>query len=159
MNYIIMEKKFGLLAASANEGQDISKLIEVMKKQLPDLEFIKPCEEGSFSYVDITQKGITKGFAVRKIREIFGIKKERTAVFGDAPNDEPMFEKAGIRVAVQNAKPQLKEQATFVTSRDNEQNGVGQGFAVATIVMREDLVSNKKLKPIKRTKRTDEGQR
>ena len=129
-----------LLATVGDIEQDITSLVETIKEQFSDLEFIKPCDEGEMGYVDIVQKGVSKGAAVRRMQEMYRIPKECTAVFGDAPNDEAMFEEAGIRIALKNGKPELKEKATFITDRDNNNNGVAQGIVGTIVSMRKDLV-------------------
>jgi hydroxymethylpyrimidine pyrophosphatase-like HAD family hydrolase len=53
----------------------------------------------------------TKAHAVAELAESLGLPIEDVTVFGDYPNDIPMFEAAGRAVAVENAAPELKRHA------------------------------------------------
>ena len=65
----------------------------------------------------------SKGAALAALAARLNIPKEQIACIGDGENDLPMFEAAGLRIAMGNAVPQLKEQASQV-SRTNRNNGV-----------------------------------
>ena len=68
----------------------------------------------------------SKGIALEKILEMTGLKRENTLVFGDGENDVSMFKVAGHAVAVKNAMPAAKAQATYHAPLTNDQGGVGQ---------------------------------
>lgn len=69
---------------------------------------------------EIAPAGNSKGSGIRHLCEVLGLKKEEVCVFGDYINDLPMFRAAGMRVAVKNGTPEVKERATFVTESNNE---------------------------------------
>ena len=77
--------------------------------------------------VDIMTRNISKGNAIKFLAERFDIPLSRVAVFGDSPNDDSMFEVAGIKIAMANATEKLKQMATFVTKTNNE-NGVAHAL-------------------------------
>lgn len=74
-------------------------------------------------YVEIFSASASKGAALAALAARLNIPKEQIACIGDGENDLPMFEAAGLRIAMGNAVPQLKEQASQV-SRTNRNNGV-----------------------------------
>jgi hydroxymethylpyrimidine pyrophosphatase-like HAD family hydrolase len=65
-----------------------------------------------------------KGTAISFIQDMFDIKPEETLVFGDFLNDTDMMHVAQYSYAMQNAEPQVKEAAKFVTDKDNKEQGV-----------------------------------
>ena len=77
--------------------------------------------------IDISPKGITKGYALEKICSFFGIDERDAVAVGDDENDIPMIEKAGVGVAVNNAISRLKAVSDYVTTRNN-------GGAVAEVI-------------------------
>ena len=44
--------------------------------------------------------------------------------FGDSMNDEQMIKMCGFGVAMQNALDYIKEQADFITEKDNNHDGI-----------------------------------
>jgi len=78
-------------------------------------------------YIDIMKKGCSKKAAIQILTDKLGIKQEEIIVMGDGGNDIPMFECAGIKVAMGNAEQYLKEKADFVTASNNE-NGVAKAI-------------------------------
>ncbi|MDD4389213.1 MAG: Cof-type HAD-IIB family hydrolase [Eubacteriales bacterium] len=77
--------------------------------------------------IEIGGKTTSKGDAVRFLSGRLGMKRENVMVFGDGHNDMKMFEFAGFPVAVENAKPELKEVAKFVTA-SNIEDGVAKAI-------------------------------
>ena len=77
-------------------------------------------------YLDVTPQVATKGYAATRIAATLGIPLDQVAVIGDMANDMPMFEVAGLRIAMGNAIEGLKRTAHF-TTETNENDG----FAVA----------------------------
>lgn len=77
---------------------------------------------------EINAKGVDKGAAIARYAKEHGIKPDEIISFGDNKNDIEMIRYAGIGVAVDNAVPELKEAADFITKSNNE-NGVGEAIA------------------------------
>lgn len=67
--------------------------------------------------IDIISKDGGKMNAISKILEIFNVDISETMAFGDAENDILMVSNAGIGVAMGNGSDKLKEIATYVTDR------------------------------------------
>ncbi len=86
-------------------------------------------EAGTFEskYIDIMKKGCSKKNAIQILADKLGIKQEEIIVMGDGGNDISMFECAGLKIAMANAEPYLKEKADFVTTSNND-SGVAKAI-------------------------------
>jgi len=78
-------------------------------------------------FLEFTDIQATKGLALSHLAAEFGFAKEEIMVCGDNYNDLSLFEAAGLKIAVGNAAPSLKEQADYITSTCDE-NGVGRAI-------------------------------
>ncbi|MDV3426170.1 MAG: HAD family hydrolase [Bacillota bacterium] len=85
----------------------------------PNLGFVV---SGS-KWIDIANKGTSKGNALRIIQDKYDIKKKNTMVFGDYYNDVTMFQAADFSYAMENAPDDVKDKARFIAGSNNE-NGV-----------------------------------
>lgn len=74
-------------------------------------------------YLEIILKTINKGQGLMQICKCLGIDPVATIAFGDAENDIPMLQAAGVGVAMGNAAEHVKEAADYVTL-DNNQDGI-----------------------------------
>ena len=74
--------------------------------------------EGNF--ILITNKDASKKFGIEYIQQKLGITKEETVAIGDMPNDLPLFEASGLKIAMGNAHEELKKQADFITKSIDE---------------------------------------
>ena len=77
------------------------------------------------TFLEITNKNVSKGLAVKRLAELYGIKREEIMCFGDATNDISMIEYAGMGVAVDNAMPEVKSCADYISESALE-NGVAK---------------------------------
>ena len=68
----------------------------------------------SACWADITAKGVSKGAALVKAREILGVEKEECAAFGDYNNDIELLTESGYSYAMENACDNLKKIAKFI---------------------------------------------
>lgn len=75
-------------------------------------------------WLDITHKTASKGTAIHKIQQLYGISPEDTLVFGDYLNDLDMMTAGYHSYAMKNAHPRILEASRFVTRFDNNHNGV-----------------------------------
>ncbi len=79
-----------------------------------------------YEYLEFVPVGISKGAAIRFLAEYLKIPMENTIAVGDAENDIPMIEAAGLGVAMKNASDEIKKYADYITELDNNQGGVGE---------------------------------
>ena len=67
-------------------------------------------------FTDIIPKDGGKNKGIDAIINHFGIKLEETMAFGDGGNDIDMLKHAGIGIAMENARDDVKEIADFITT-------------------------------------------
>jgi len=76
-------------------------------------------------FLEILDKNVNKGTAMKNIMEEESISLSQVIAFGDGLNDKEMIETAGIGVAMDGAFEELKEVADHVTISNNK-SGVGE---------------------------------
>lgn len=74
-------------------------------------------------YLEVIPKSINKGQGVRDICRVLNISPAEVIAFGDAENDIPMLQAAGLGVAMGNAAPAVKAAADHITL-DNNSDGI-----------------------------------
>lgn len=80
--------------------------------------------QAGLGFVEICPPGVDKATGLAVVADVLGVDPAEVLVFGDMPNDIPMFEWAGWgRVAVSNAHPTVRQLADEVTLR-NDDDGV-----------------------------------
>jgi hydroxymethylpyrimidine pyrophosphatase-like HAD family hydrolase len=80
--------------------------------------------QAGLGYVEMTAPGVDKGSGLAVVAAELGLTADDTCVFGDMPNDVPMFQWARWRrVAVANAHPEVLALADEVTA-SNDADGV-----------------------------------
>ncbi|MGL5479046.1 MAG: Cof-type HAD-IIB family hydrolase [Clostridium sp.] len=77
------------------------------------------------SSIEINEKGVSKGRAVKVLGEKYGVKREEIICIGDNENDISMIEYAGLGIAMGNGIDKLKEKADYITDT-NIKDGVGK---------------------------------
>lgn len=77
--------------------------------------------------IEITNAYAQKGIALEEIASQLGIKMENVMAIGDNMNDVSMLSRAGYPVAMENAIPEVKEYAKYVTDT-NQNSGVGKAI-------------------------------
>ena len=117
----------------------IKKELMVMDKleitELCEATDIKNGKKEIVKYIDIISKGATKKHAINVLADYLNIKKEEIIVIGDGGNDIPMFEMAGLKVAMSNSLEIVKEKADYITDSNNE-SGVAK--AIKKFIFSED---------------------
>ena len=76
-------------------------------------------------YVDVTAPNVDKGTVLDFLSRRLGVPLESIAVLGDMENDLPMFQKAGLSIAMGNASAEVQRQADRVTA-SNDDDGFAQ---------------------------------
>ena len=94
-----------------------SSIVDYLKENLNDkLEFVVSGDK----WIDIMNKGISKGNALKILQEKFTINKKNTMVFGDYYNDLTMFKAAHHSYAMENSPEDVKKHANFIAESNNE---------------------------------------
>lgn len=73
--------------------------------------------------LEVLPQHVDKGYSMRLLGEKLGLEKEQIMGIGDQENDLSLVENAGFGVAMENAIPQVKEAANYIT-KTNDDNGV-----------------------------------
>lgn len=74
-------------------------------------------------WVDINNKGINKGYAIKKLQHDFDISYYETMVFGDFYNDIEMLKQSHYSFVMENANDDMKPYGNFI-AKSNRNNGV-----------------------------------
>ena len=72
------------------------------------------------NWVDISSPNANKGFALDRVMSLYNIKSDELLVFGDYNNDLEMLALADFSFAMENAHPNVKNAARFVTSSNDD---------------------------------------
>ena len=83
-------------------------------------------------YLDVTHTQANKGDGIASLASAQGIDLADVAVLGDMPNDLPMFARAGISIAMGQAPAEVRSQARYTTT-SNDEDGVAH--AIDTILL------------------------
>jgi len=103
-------------------GLSADELLAVARRVIPAT--LATATQAGLGYVEFTAPGIDKGSGLAVVAAELGIGPDEACVFGDMPNDVPMFEWARWRrVAVANAHPEILALADEVTA-SNDADGV-----------------------------------
>ena len=77
-------------------------------------------------YLEVVPKGMSKGEAVKMLSQMMDVEITETVSVGDAANDLSMIEAAGIGVAMANATQEVKAVADYITTLDNNHDGIAE---------------------------------
>ncbi|GLC90040.1 Cof-type HAD-IIB family hydrolase [Lysinibacillus piscis] len=70
--------------------------------------------------LDVMNMNVSKGNGLQQVMEKLHISPEEVIVMGNSFNDLPMFEVAGLAIAMDNAPQEVKNMADFVTISNND---------------------------------------
>ncbi len=100
----------------------VDDLLAVARQVIPP--HVASVTQAGLDYIEICPANVDKGTGLAVVAEAVGVDPADVLVFGDMPNDLPMFAWAGwSRVAVGNAHPELLAVSDEVTLT-NDQDGV-----------------------------------
>ncbi|KRM95525.1 HAD superfamily hydrolase [Liquorilactobacillus aquaticus DSM 21051] len=77
-------------------------------------------------YIEFNDPTADKGSATIQLGQQLGINPEEIIAIGDNSNDLPMIQKTGMGVCVSNGKDFVKEQADYITKKDNNHSAVAE---------------------------------
>ena len=81
---------------------------------------------GNIYFFEVRKHGSSKGTALVRLLKKMKININNVAVMGDWYNDRTLFETNAFKVAVNNAVDEIKSKADFITSKNNENDGVAE---------------------------------
>ena len=109
------------------------EFVEELQREVSDLEayltwfplnLLPTHRESNLLVIDVQPQCAGKAEALRVLAERYGVPAERVIAVGDAGNDLPMFEGAGLAVAMGNAVPEAKALADRVIG-ENHTDAIG----------------------------------
>lgn len=114
------------------DGRGVEKInmsfpsVHAKEKAMPLLEKLSNVNGvcGLPNNLELSRSDVDKGEGLLALARCLGLQREGTLSCGDSENDLAMIQKAGIGVAMGNAEVRVKENADFVLSYTNEQEGV-----------------------------------
>ncbi|WP_050751711.1 HAD family hydrolase [Mitsuokella multacida] len=112
--------KIALFDDSGQAGQHILPYVKTFSSKLQLVE-------SSGFWLDIMQKGVNKGKAIKAVCSRFGWQSGECAAFGDWLNDVEMMKAVRYSFAMANAHSSVKQAAHF-TTLTNKENGVLLGI-------------------------------
>jgi hypothetical protein len=89
--------------------------------------WVKDCKD-----LHITHREATKKYALTLWLNLMGLKKEDVIAVGDSGNDIPLFESAGLKIAMGNSTEDLKSKADFITKSVTED---GLAFVIEKYIL------------------------
>jgi|SRR4051794_39833494 hydroxymethylpyrimidine pyrophosphatase-like HAD family hydrolase len=103
-------------------GCDVDDLLAVARRVVPPT--VASITQAGLGYIEICPPGVDKATGLAVVATALGVDPSDVLVFGDMPNDLPMFRWAGFgRVAVANAHPEVCALADEVIL-SNDEDGV-----------------------------------
>ena len=102
------------------DPKDVAEIVRRLQDLYPDLLNVFTSDP---YYGEIMPKGIDKGGTLKKLVAHLGLTADQVICCGDSGNDIPMIRYAGLGVAMENALPEVKEIADYITLT-NDQEGV-----------------------------------
>ncbi|TDT56524.1 Cof-type HAD-IIB family hydrolase [Fonticella tunisiensis] len=104
------------------EDLNLLQSIRDRLEMLPGIEIVS----SGFNGIEITNKGLNKGNALEFLVNHYGYSLDECIAVGNDENDVEMIKKAGLGIAVRNAKDCVKEVANYITEKDNDNDAVAE---------------------------------
>lgn len=101
------------------------KQIKAQTDKIPNIEYCLIADR----FLEITNAGTHKGNALKELCDYLKIDLKNTIAFGDGENDIEFLAKAGISVAMGNAKDIVKQNADIITDT-NDNDGVEKALKI-----------------------------
>ncbi len=109
--------------------ENIDRVIPALDKRFTDNYSVN---RSSKIFLEFLNKKSDKGKALVELAKYLNIDIKDTMAIGDAGNDLPMIKAAGVGVVMENAFPEIKEHADFIT-KTNLESGVA--YAINKLIL------------------------
>ena len=76
-------------------------------------------------FIEVMPENVDKATSLEQMLESLGVARENVICCGDGFNDISMIKFAGLGVAMENAKPEVKQAADYITA-SNDEDGVAE---------------------------------
>lgn len=108
--------KFALMTSEEKVNEIVDELNQVIDDSLSVVTSGHGC-------IDLIVSGIHKGFAIKKLMDIWHIQPDEMMAFGDAENDLEMLKTAGYGFVMANGSETMKQEIGRVSLLSNEEDG------------------------------------
>lgn len=117
--------KNGIKVCKINVILDDEKGMQSIRNNIGNIRGIQSTV-GVKNVLEIVSDGVDKGKALSVLTDYLGLNLEETIAFGDNENDFTLLRTSGIAVAVKNAQKVLLNISDYVTTYDNDNDGVAR---------------------------------
>lgn len=124
---ILLQKEQGNVLKAIAFSDDLESVISA-KAKLKEDESLEVVSSNRRNF-EVMPKGTSKGSAVAKLANYLNISREYVICIGDNENDLSMINYAGLGIAVENATNEVKGEANYITTSNNDS-------AVAEVIKR-----------------------
>ena len=100
--------------------------VAALRKEVEELEGLA-VSSSFITNIEVNDYRATKGAILARVAEKYDIQREEVMVLGDGLNDYSMFEEFPNSVAMENAIPEIKKVAKYITDSNNN-SGVGKAI-------------------------------
>ncbi len=100
-----------------------SELDKVERETIGELSHSVTITRSEPFFLEIMPMGIDKGAALARLRDLPALRSRQLIAFGDSYNDTTMLALADISVAMQNARPEIRQMAHYTTA-SNDDDGI-----------------------------------
>ena len=118
----LVEDPVKCLVINYEKKDGLQKMQTWIRENVPQMD----CFFSSDYLLEVVPKGMNKGEAVKMLCKMLDVEIENAVAVGDAANDLAMLKAAGIGVAMQNGTDEVKAIADYITTRDNNHDGVAE---------------------------------
>ncbi len=115
-----------MLGNEKNVIKQIQKKLNFPYKLFLTAKYYRSNSNLGVFHLEVRKSGTSKKTGLHKIARYLKVKKSEIAVVGDWYNDRELFECGCLNIAVQNAVPEIKHMAHFITKRTNNEDGMGE---------------------------------
>lgn len=129
-HYDFIHAKMPAVKPEQYQDSDVNMLLilgqehdQLYKDHFPELRFYRNTPYS----IDVVSQDGSKGKGVRELVAALGLEGLPTYAFGDGLNDIDLLKACDYRIAMGNAKPELKEIATYITT-NNTDGGILRGL-------------------------------
>ncbi len=114
----------------ALEGPErkIMKVVEKTGIISEEISVIKNNTIEDHSFYEFFGPEVRKSIGLNYLRKVSGVSKNEVAYIGDNYNDLDVMKEAAFSVAMNNAPEDVKKHADFVTTKNNDNNGVAEAI-------------------------------
>lgn len=109
-----------------------------LQSHLETIEEINIASSSPFN-LEVTHMNGNKGTGLKAMARYFNIPLEDTIAIGDEKNDIPMFNVAGLSIAMGNAEEEVKMKSDIVTLTNDED---GVAYAIENYILKENVKAN-----------------